>query len=116
MELREVAKILDANVLCLEEELGYIAHTACGSDMMSDVLAFGKNKSILLTGLLNAQAVRTAEMLDIACIIFVRGKCPEQNVVDLAINRGIVLMTTELPMFAACGILYSAGIKGETKN
>jgi predicted transcriptional regulator len=87
-------------------------HTACGSDMMSDVLAFVKDQSVLLTGLCNPQAIRTAEMMDIVCIVFVRGKKPEESVIELAKERKIALLSTKLRMFTACGILYGAGLRG----
>ena len=67
---------------------------------------------VLLTGLLNPQVVRTAEMMDMLCIVFVRGKRPEQPVIDLAEEKGIVLLSTEKRLFVACGILYTHGLGG----
>ena len=87
MTLGEVKTILDAQLLCGEELLEQEVHTACGSDLMSDVLAFVKDQAVLLTGLMNQQVVRTAEMMDILCIIFVRGKEPAPEVVEL--NRDV---------------------------
>ena len=112
MTIREVVKLLDAEILCGAEHLDTEIHTACGSDMMSDVLAYVKDQSVLLTGLLNPQVVRTAEMMDMLCIVFVRGKRPEQPVIDLAAEKGIVLLTTEKRLFVACGILYTNGLGG----
>ena len=106
MTIRDVRDILNARVLCLEDKLDTEVHTACGSDMMSDVLAFVKDQSVLITGLCNPQVVRTAEMMDIVCICFVRGKTPGDDVVELAAERGIVLMATDERMFTACGKLY----------
>lgn len=80
--------------------------------MMSDVLAYVKDQSVLLTGLLNPQVVRTAEMMDMLCIVFVRGKRPESEVVELARQKGIVLLSTEERLFTACGILYTNGLGG----
>lgn len=74
MTVRDVREVLGARVLAGEEHLDREVRSACGSDMMSDVLAFSKDHSVLLTGLCNPQVIRTAEMLDIVCIIFVRGK------------------------------------------
>jgi predicted methyltransferase len=74
-----------------------------------DVLAYGKDQAVLLTGLLNPQVVRTAEMMDIFCIVFVRGKQPTEAMIELARERSLALLTTDYPMFSACGILYSAG-------
>lgn len=111
MQLNEIQKILDADIIYadgLEREV----YNACGCDMMSDVLAFVKDQAMLLTGLINPQTIRTAEMLDIHCVVFVRGKIPGEDVVELARERGITLMSTKLTMFIACGRLYNAGIGG----
>ena len=112
MKVLEIKQTLGARLICGEENLDSEVKTACGSDMMSDVLAFVKDQSVLLTGLLNCQVVRTAEMMDMVCIVFVRGKDPGQDIIDLAKDRGIVLMTTDKPMFTACGLLYAAGLRG----
>ena len=112
MTIREVVGLLGAEILCGEDRLDTEIHTACGSDMMSDVLAYVKDQSVLLTGLVNPQVVRTAEMMDMICIVFVRGKRPEQSVIDLAEEKGIVLLTTDTRLFVACGILYTHGLGG----
>lgn len=87
-------------------------HSACGSDMMSDVLAYVKDQALLLTGLVNLQVVRTAEMMDILAICFVRGKTPPENLIELAQELGIVVLKTEYPMYTACGKLYVKGLEG----
>ena len=79
---------------------------------MSDVLAFVKDQAVLLTGLLNPQVVRTAEMMDIICIVFVRGKTPDEAITELAKDMHIAIMTTDMRMFEACGILYDSGLRG----
>lgn len=112
MLIKEIEKILKANVLCKGDWYEGEVHTACGSDLMSDVLAFVKDQSVLLTGLVNSQVVRTADMMDMRCIVFVRGKQPDQGIIDLANERGIALMTTPYRMFTACGLLYENGLKG----
>ncbi len=112
MNIREVCTILEAEVISGQEHLDTAVHNACGSDMMSDVLAFVKDQSVLLTGLVNTQVVRTADMMDMVCIVFVRGKVPNQEIVELANDRGIVLMKTPMRMFTACGLLYEAGLRG----
>ena len=111
MKVRDVVKILKADIL-VEGDLDLEVRTACGSDMMSDVLAFVKDQSVLLTGLVNPQVVRTADMMDMLCIVFVRGKEPTPDMVELANDRGIVLMSTPLRMFTACGLLYQNGLCG----
>ena len=112
MTIKDISEILEAEVLCCGEAVGHEVHTACGSDMMSDVLAFVKNQSVLLTGLCNPQVIRTAEMMDIVCIVFVRGKKPDEAMMDLAIERGIPLLSTKHRMFNACGLLYDNGLRG----
>ncbi len=112
MKVYEIKEILDAEVICGEEFMDRDVFTACGSDMMSDVLAYVKEQAVLLSGLVNPQVVRTAEMMDMQCIVFVRGKKPDQGIIDLAKDRDIVLMTTEQAMFASCGMLYEKGLRG----
>lgn len=112
MQIREIARLLDAKVLCGEELLDGEVNSACGCDMMSDVLAFVKDQAVLLTGLCNPQVVRTAMMMDMRCIVFVRGKIPPQEVVDLACHAGIVVLAATERMYVACGKLYANGLAG----
>lgn len=112
MTIRDVMNALGAKIACGEEHLDREVHAACGSDMMSDVLAFVKDQAVLLTGMCNLQVVRTAEMMDIVCIVLVRGKKPDEGMIELAKESNIVILTTGHRMFSACGILYSAGLRG----
>ena len=112
MEIRKIAEILDARVLCGKDLLDRSVKSAFGCDMMSDVLAYVKDQSVLITGLCNPQVVRTAEMMDMRCIVFVRGKIPPQSVIDLAEEAGIVVMATKDIMYVTCGKLYEAGLVG----
>lgn len=112
MTIEDVKNILGARVISGDELLEKEVHTACGADMMSDVLAFVKDQAVLLTGLCNPQVIRTAEMMDIICIIFVRGKKPDEAMIEMAKERDIVLMQTGHRMFSACGMLYSSGLRG----
>ena len=112
MTIRELIPVLDARVLCGEDKLDQEVKSACGSDLMSDVLAYGQGQSLLLTGLLNQQVIRTAEMLDMHCIIFVRGKTPAEEVLTLAREKGIAVISTQRGMFTASGLLYGAGLRG----
>ena len=112
MKLREIISILEAEVLAGGENLDLNILSACGADLMSDVMAFVKDSVLLLTGLVNPQVVRTAEMMDIKVIVFVRGKNPGQNIIDLAKEKGITVLATKYPMFIACGKLYSSGLTG----
>ena len=112
MTLRDAMKAVHAKVLCGEDRLDEEIHSACGSDMMSDVLAFVKDQAILLTGLCNPQAIRTAEMMDMKCVMVVRDKKPTEEMCELAEEAGICVMTTGHRMFMACGLLYEAGMHG----
>ena len=112
MHLYEIRDILHARVLCGEEFLEREVKSACASDFMSDVLAFVKDQSVLLTGMVNPQVVRTVEMMDMKCIIFVRGKMPGEDVLALAREREIVVMSSAERMFIACGLLYRNGLEG----
>lgn len=112
MKIRDIVNLLDAKVLCGEELLDKEVSSAFGCDMMSDVLAFVKEQAVLITGLCNPQVVRTAEMMDMRCIVFVRGKMPPEEVVDLAKDSGIVILATNERMYASCGKLYANGLSG----
>lgn len=116
MKIAEIKEILKAEIICGEHQLDTDLHAACGADMMSDVLAFVKDQAVLLTGLINPQVVRTAEMMDIRCIVFVRGKQPEEALTQLAVERDIVLMKTPFRMFSACGLLFEKGLRGGNEN
>ena len=111
--MKEVREILSAQVLCGEDLLELEVHSACGSDFMSDVLAYVKDQALLLTGMVNPQVIRTAEMMDMKCVVFVRGKKPSQEMLELARERDMVVMATDLPLFLACGQLYSSGLTGK---
>lgn len=111
MTVRDITEILKAEIV-VEGNLDEEVRTACGSDMMSDVLAFVKDQSVLLTGLVNPQVVRTAEMMDMHCIVFVRGKRAEPLVLELARQKNITILATPYRMFTACGLLYTAGLGG----
>lgn len=113
MLLNEVQKILNAKVLTGSEYLMESIDYGYGCDLMSDVLAFVNHNILLLTGLAHPQVIRTAEMLDIKAIVLVRGKQPEQNMVEMAESKGIVLLSTKHSLFTASGKLYAEGLEGE---
>ncbi len=113
MKLADIIPLLQLEPLVQIDDLDSKITTVCGCDLMSDVLAFSQEKTLLLTGLTNAQVVRTAEMTGIKFIIFVRGKRPPQETLDLAREKGINLYLSPKPMFECCGILYSAGLNSE---
>ena len=116
MKLDRVMEILGAKVYTDVDYEDIEIHAACGADLMSDALAFGENKGLLLTGLNNPQCVRTAEMMDIHCVMLVRGKVPNEALVALANDKDIVVMKTDYSMYTSCGLLYGAGLSGGDKS
>lgn len=112
MKLEEIAEILNAEILCGKENLNIEIHSVFSCDLMSDVLAYANKKTVLLTGLTNAQVIRTAEMMDMCAVIFVRNKKPAYDIVHLAEDNNMALMSTELSMYTASGMLYSSGLSG----
>ena len=110
MTFRDMAAVLHAKVLCHEEKLDLPARTACCSDLMSDVLTL-KDTPVLITGLCNVQTIRTCDMANLEVVIFVRGKRPSEDMVELADENDMVLICTPYSMFKTCGILYEAGMK-----
>lgn len=112
MLLRDVAEIIKAEVLYGEEMLDSIdTDCAYGADLMSDVLAFARPGSLLLTGLTNIQIVRTAQMLDLPAVVFVRGKKPQEAALKLAGQIKIPVLLCQMSMFEACGLLFAKGIR-----
>lgn len=114
MKLREIQQMLEAEVVCGEELLGSEIEHVGASDLMSDVLAFGKPGFLLITGLSNAQSVRTASIIGAKAIVYVRGKKPDQEGADLAVQKGIPILSTKYLMFRTCGLLFSGGLSGIT--
>ncbi len=112
MNLREVQKILEAKICVGEEYLDRQVETCCGSDLMSDVLAFTKCKTLLCTGLTNMQVIRTADMADLCGVILVRGKTPGEDMLEEAKKNKLPMMSTEYTLFETCGILYRTGLRG----
>jgi hypothetical protein len=111
MTIQETQKSIEAEIVADTGRDGIEILSACGADLMSDVMAFVKDQVLLLTGLINVQVIRTAILMDIQAICFVRGKKPNQEMIDMARENGIVLLTTKLPMFLACGKLYESGVR-----
>ena len=112
MTVNDIKEILEAEIICRDDLMDRTVNSACGSDMMSDVLAFVKEQAVLLTGLVNPQVVRTAEMMDMHCIVFVRGKRPTLDMIEMAEDRDMVMLCTEMEMFTSCGRLYHNGLRG----
>ena len=116
MTIGEVKEILEAEVLIGGDRMEDPVDTACGSDLMSDVLAFVKENAVLITGLINPHVVRTSEMLDITCIVFSRGKLPSEEILEEAEESGITGMATKMTTYTACGELYLHGLPGSKKR
>ena len=112
MTIADMVSVLHARVLCGEERLATPVYTACCSDLMSDVLAFVNEKTVLITGLTNHHVLRTADMLDLKGLVFARGKVPGEELLEQAQEQGLVVMTTRETAFTACGLLYQAGLRG----
>ena len=110
MKISTIQELLEAEVVCGEEYLDHEVHSACGSDMMSDVLAYVKDQAVLLTGLVNPQVIRTAEMMDMVCVVFVRSKSPSEEMIRLAKESDMVILKTNKRMYEACGRLYVGGL------
>jgi predicted transcriptional regulator len=110
MTIAEAAAILNCKTVCGADKMDRPLSSACGADLMSDVLAFVKEDCLLLTGMVNAHVVRTAEMLDVPCIVLVRGKVPSQDMIELAEQTGVTLLTCEYTLYEACGRLYQNGL------
>ena len=116
MKIRELVSIVEGEIVYGEEFLDNEVFTACGSDMMSDVLAFTKRNTLLCTGLTNMQVVRTADMTELSALVFVRGKVPDADIVAAAAENNLPVLATDYTLFEACGILYGAGIRGCSKK
>ena len=111
MKLREIATVLDAKVTCgtdkLDEEIGM----GYSSDLMSDVLTLDTDNLILITGLVNLQCIRTAEMADIRAIVFVRNKKASDQMLELACENGMCILESPYSLFKSSGLLFQAGLK-----
>ena len=112
MTIADMVSALNAKVLIGSDKLDTPVHTACCSDLMSDVLAFVDEKTVLITGLTNPHVVRTSEMLDLKCIVFARGKIPTDDILESADEQGLVVLATKQTAFSTCGILYQMGMRG----
>lgn len=111
MTVKKIVEILDGRVFAGEDSLDREVGSACGADLMSDVMAFVKEDVVLLTGLVHIQTIRTASLMDISAVVFVRGKVPGHELIEEAQKSRIVLISTEYSLFLSCGRLYEAGLR-----
>ena len=114
MQLREVLEIVEGKLISMDVDPTQEVHLGGGADLMSDLLAFGQEGMLLMTGLTNPQVVRTAEMAGVAAIVFVRSKIPPPETINLASQMGIPLLASKYTMFETCGRLYKAGLSAST--
>lgn len=112
LTLRRICEVLEGRIICCEDRADQQVTNACGCDLMSDVLAFTHSGSVLLTGLMNLQVIRTAEMLDLKAVVFVRDKVPEDSMIEMAKSLGLVIILSPYPLYESCGRLYKAGLLG----
>jgi predicted transcriptional regulator len=112
MKIKDIAKVLNAEILTDFSSEGTDIQYGFASDLMSDVLAYANSESLLVTGLNNAQVIRTAEMMDMDTVLFVRGKKPCKEVLELARENSVTVLATEYTMFKTCGMLVLSGMRG----
>ena len=111
MKLTEIAELLNARVVCGQERLEEEQDIAFASDLMSDILTLGDNFPMIVTGLCTMQTIRTCEMGNLEVVVFVRKKKPTAEMIELAEENGMILLSSDFSMFKACGILYQNGLK-----
>ncbi|WKY47002.1 hypothetical protein Q5O24_11615 [Eubacteriaceae bacterium ES3] len=116
MKLKEIKDLLNAVVLTGEDHLEDEVFCGFGSDLMSDVLCYANDDAILLTGLINRQVLNTAEMANMRCVVFVRNKRPSEDLIALAMEMDMLVMTTRMILFECCGVLYQHGLSGANKR
>ena len=112
MKLYEIRDILEADVLCGEDQLDKVIYGGGGADMMEDVLSAVAKEAVLLSGLLKENVIRTAKISEIGAVVFVRGKNPEKSLVELAESYNLPVLLTKYSLFDACGRLYMHGLRG----
>ena len=112
MKLQEILEVIEGKVISKNVNLDQEVQMGCGADLMSDVLAFTQEGTLLMSGLTNPQVVRTAELAGVVAIVFVRGKLPPPETVALAEEKDIPLLASRYMMFETCGRLYQAGLSG----
>jgi|AGTN01.2.fsa_nt_gi DRTGG domain. len=110
MTIREAAETLGCDVVCGGHNLDKPLVSAFGADLMSDVLTYAAESCLLLTGMVNMHVLRTAQILDVPCVMLVRGKRPTGEMIELAEQTGITLLCCRFTLYEACGRLYAQGL------
>jgi len=111
MKLKDILELLEAELLTPDTDVEVDLSCAFGSDLISDILMCTKESTLLLTGLTNPQVIRLSDMIDLLGVVFVRGKRPSQDLIDMAIERKLPLITTKMTMYKSAGILYNKGLR-----
>ncbi|PKN80963.1 MAG: transcriptional regulator [Candidatus Cloacimonetes bacterium HGW-Cloacimonetes-1] len=111
MTLNEIITLLEGEVLTPSPDLDAQIPCAFASDLISDILMCTKEPTLLLTGLTNTQVIRLSDMIDLSGIVFVRGKKPSQELIEMAEERNLLLMMTKMTMYRSSGLLYNAGLR-----
>ncbi len=111
MKLREIVEMLEGEVLSDPSHLDREITCAFGSDLISDILMCTKESTMLLTGLTNPQVIRLSDMIDLLGIIFVRGKRPSEELIEMANERDLPIVTTSFTMYKSAGLLYNSGLR-----
>jgi predicted transcriptional regulator len=112
MTLDDVKELLDCKLLTPDADLSKEIEEVVASDGMSEILAFARSDELMITGLTNIQSIRTADIAGVCAVIYCRGKCPADNVVEFAQRKDIPVLVTDMVMFDICGILYNKGLRG----
>jgi len=112
MKLDVIRDVLGCEVLTGYEDLATEVEVVLASDGMSEILTCHSPGGLMITGLASIHAIRTADVADLSAIVFVRGKHPNEKVVELARQKQIPLLVTGLGMFDVCAILREKGLKG----
>lgn len=112
MYLHEIVSLLGAKVLTEDANDNLELNSAFSSDVMSDVIAYSHDKSILITAIIDATAIRTADLMGITCVIFIGTNNPDDELIDLANSHGLTIVKSPLSMYVTCGLLFSNGLQG----
>ncbi len=112
MKLSEIRDLLGCELLTGEEDLGADIREVVASDGMSEILSFAKSGELMITGLINIQSIRTADIAGVSAVLYCRGKRPDRKVIEFARQKRIPVLVTPMVMFDICGILYAKGLKG----
>ncbi len=112
MTLSDVKDLLVCELLTPEADLSIEIKDVVASDGMSEILAFARSEELMITGLINIQSIRTADIAGVSAVIYCRGKIPAENVVEFAQRKNIPVFVTKMVMFDICGLLYNKGLRG----